>query len=194
MLADPRRLRLLIAGGLILFAATLLRLAADTPAPLPTDGAGVEAAAAGPGPEAEQRQPPGETRQPHPEADTAGAEPDVDAAHLDEAHQIAADFATAYLTWHPDETHTQRLDRLTTHTSDDLADQLADARGAAESAGGVHEQTAEVMATHTLTVRQAAVEIAVMTELTGPGQDPIPATLTVVLAPDRGGWVVDDLR
>jgi hypothetical protein len=192
MLADPRRLRLLIAGGIILLAATLLRLNTDPTAP----SASIDADTGEPtavSTTAESGAVDRDRGRTDSHGDASGPEPDLE---LDEAHQVVADFTVAYLTWRPNETHAQRLDRLTnTHTSDDLAAQLADAPGAAEAADGpAEEQAAEVTATQTLTVRHTAVEIAVMTELTTPGQDPVPASLTVVLTRQDGRWVVDDLR
>jgi hypothetical protein len=189
MLADARRVRLLVAGGLILLAATLLRLT-TAPNAITDADAGEQAAVST---AAEATTPDRGNGRSGSHDDAVGPEPEQ--LELDEAHQVAADFAVNYLTWRPEETHAQRLDRLTAHTSDDLAAQLQDARGAGEAANGpAEEQTAEVTATQTLTVRQTAVEIAVMTELTTPGQDPVPASLTVVLTKQDGRWVVDDLR
>jgi predicted DNA binding protein len=192
MLADPRRVRLLIAGSLILLAATLLRLTTDVTVPTASVDADarVRVAATTASEAAAQDRDNGRSGS---HDDAVGPEPEQ--LELDEAHQVAADFAVNYLTWRPEETHAQRLDRLTVHTSDDLAAQLEDARGTGEAADGpAEEQAAEVTATQTLTVRQTAVEIAVMTELTTPGQDPVPASLTVVLTTEHGGWIVDDLR
>jgi hypothetical protein len=139
-----------------------------------------------------------------PERETDGAsqgpeEPTV--ASLDRAHDAAANFAHAYLTWSPDESHADRVARIANYSTRELAADIADARqlGAADEAdrGEEWSQTAEILGTQTLTVRSRHVELVVLAEVTTAGSDATtvtPTNLTVVLREDEGAWLVDDLR
>jgi len=184
MLADSRRVRLLVLGGLILAAAVLLRLATgQPPAERAAPDSGAVATAV-----------PGSVAAADPARERRAEPDDIEIA---EAHAIAEDFAQSYLTWLTDEPHGDRIDRISEHTTADLAETLAGSYDLAvtdrdEDAGG-GEQAAEVLAIQTLTARRHHIEVAVMAEVTGENAV-VPTSLTVLLIEEGGRWLVDDLR
>jgi hypothetical protein len=189
MLADPRRIRLLVTGGLILLAAVALRLI--------TGGPGEPPPAAAPTPVVAEAEP--EARDGS--APEHGRLAERDEPDVDDAHRVAADFAREYLRWSADEPHADRTERLAAHATRDFASELAEARplgtADAEELEDGWSQTVEVLETQTLTVRGRSVEVGVMSEVTATDEDGrgrTPTSLTVVLREEADAWRVDDLR
>jgi hypothetical protein len=198
MLADPDRHRRLMACVLLFIVALMYRAERNGwfDGYDPETGAVITLAdrvtAAAP-----------ETPGPQPDAEVEGTsqspeEPTV--GSLARAHDVAASFAYEYLTWSPGESHADRVARIASHSTRELAADLADARqlGAADEADRDEDwsQTPEILGTQTLTVRLRHVELTVLAEVTT-GSDVssvTPTNLTVALREEDGAWLVDDLR
>ncbi|WP_052665349.1 hypothetical protein [Nitriliruptor alkaliphilus] len=199
MLADPDRHRRLIACTLIFIIAFMVRAERRgwfdryDPESVSAIAADDRVIAAVPEPPASP---------PKLEADSAAQRPEEpSAASLDRAHDVAEDFATQYLTWPTGEPHSERVARVASHTTPELARDIAEARpqGAADEANRDEGwlQTVEILGTQTLTVRARHVEVTVLTEVTTIGDDAstvTPTNLTVALREEGGAWLVDGLR
>lgn len=190
MLADPRRIRLLLVGGTILLAAVALRLAT---------GGNADPASAPTAPTFAVNGQPPDTDDGDPSPSPVGDE--IDEATLDETHEVAAAFAREYLTWTAAESATDRADRIAVHATRAFAAEIADARaaGAADAANrdGGWSQTAEVADTQTSTARPRHIEVTVMAEVKtveDGDERTVPTNLTVVVREEAGAWRVDDLR
>ncbi len=197
MLADPRRLRLLIAATVILLAGLVLRVLTPTD---PTSGPPGEVAEQAATPSGTDRDSSGSANTDERSTDP-GPVDEPDRATVDTAREVAALFAAEYLTSTPDEDHAERTARITAHTTDRLTDAIAAARRAGTADADQGPQEVEVVDTQTQTVRPRAIEVTVITELTTTGgegdggeQVTTPTNLSVVLREEDGAWLVDDLR
>lgn len=122
-------------------------------------------------------------------------------ASLERAHETAASFANEYLAWSSDESHADRLARISEHSTREMAAAIADAHqfGAADDADRDEEwsQTAEILGTQLHAVRPRHVELTVIAAVTtadSHGSGVTPVNFTVALREEEGAWLVDEVR
>jgi len=182
MMADPRRVRLLIvAVGIFTLALTGRLIVGGQQTTEPVD--------AGPVVTEDVAEP----------AEPGGTADAVDLdAEIERAHEVAATFAQAYLTHAHDADQAERARRLAQWTTDEFAVQLENARdaGMADQDAGSWEHTAEVTAVQTQMARRSRIEVVVMVDLevVEDGSARTVATnLGVGMTNQDGTWLVEDM-